>query len=391
MSQVNLSSLADSQIECACGRMHNVSIKKIVSGNGAVNTLSDIITDFHGKRVFLIGDNNTMPLAAKKVRNLLTQSSCEVTEFTLHSDTHIILDEALIGHLIVNMPPERADLIVTIGSGTLGDLSRVISARCGIPYMIIGTAPSMDGYASAVSPIVMSDGGKRSIPLCPPYAIIADTDLMKTAPDVMFSAGVGDILGKNISLADWRLAHQETGEYYCKYIAELVSTAVERCTTAIPQIAARNPDAIKDMADTLILSGVTICLHGLSRPASGCEHQLGHYWETHLLKSSKETALHGNFVALGTIVACRMYELAHKQCGLALSIPLPPHTKIASFMSQTGDFCSVKSLGITRKMFYESFFHAGKENGRYTLLSWLQEKGYLKQTAKLLTEEFMGT
>jgi len=390
MTQIDLSSLAGTRIECACGRVHNVSINKIVSGRGVINTLPDVIADFHGKHIFLVGDNNTMPLAADFIRKKLAQLGCEVSEVTLHSDTHLILDEALIGRLMVHMPTERVDLIVTIGSGTLGDLCRVISARCNIPYVIIGTAPSMDGYASAVSPIVMADGGKRSIPLCAPYAIIADTDLMKKAPDVMLSAGVGDILGKNVALADWRLARQEINEYYCEYIAGLVAAAMEQCTAGIPKIAARDPDAIKNMADTLILSGVTICLHGLSRPASGCEHQLGHYWETSLLKSGKETALHGNFVALGTIVACRMYELVRESCGLELSSPLPSPTEIIALMNRTGDFCSVKALNITREMFYESFFHAGKENGRYTLLSWLEKNGNLEQIAVRLTEEFFG-
>ena len=282
--------------------------------------------------------------------------------------------------------PSDTGLIVAIGSGTLNDLSRVIAARCGIPHVIIATAHSMDGYASSVSPVVM-DGGKVSVPLCTPHAITTDVDLMKTAPDEMLSAGVGDILGKYVALNDWQLARRDTGVYFCPHIADLVLSAVDHCVAGIPRIGSRDPAVIQDMADALVLSGVAIAMHGLSRPASGCEHQLAHHWEVELLKAGGDSPLHGNLVGLGTEVACRLYQLAGEEYDLRFPCPLPAPGDIAAHMRSLGTFSTIGTLGVTRELLYESFFHA-TSNGRYTLISFLENNGRLQEFAKRITDEF---
>jgi len=133
-----------------------------------------------------------------------------------------VTNEQLIGSMLLRMSP-HTDLIIAIGSGTMNDISRVISVRCSIPYIIIGTAPSMDGYASSTSAVVM-DGGKKSVPLGTPYAIIGDVDLIRTAPDIMLAVGVSDILGK----------------YFCPYIADLVIATANRCAEGLEQIFSRD-------------------------------------------------------------------------------------------------------------------------------------------------------
>jgi len=388
MGKIDVSTLANMQMDCACGRTHKVPIKNIFTGTGAIDKLPEILEDFSGKKVFFIGDENTMPMAEAKMLDMLAAKNCTVVPYTFKSKTHLILDEPLIGSMLIRMPSDT-DFILTLGSGTLNDLSRVISSRCKIPYIIVGTAPSMDGYASSVSPVVM-DGGKHSVQLCVPYAIVTDTDLMKTAPEEMLSSGVGDILGKYVALWDWKLAQQETGEYFCEYIADMINDAVKRCVDGISQIGNRNPQVITDMAETLVMSGVAISMHGVSRPASGCEHQLAHYWEVALIKPDTNTPLHGNFVGLGTEIACRMYQIAGEEFGIKFDYPLPSPSEISDYMRSLGSYSSIETLGVTKEMFYDSFFHATAANGRYTLISYLEEKGRLEAYAKQITEEFFA-
>jgi len=201
---LRVSSFANLNMACACGRTHTVPIQKIMAGSGSLAELSGALEAFRGARVFLAGDVNTMPLAGQRVRAMLAQAGCEVTEHVFPARTH--MDERLMGSMLIRLKP-GTQLIVTIGSGTLNDCSRVIGARCGIPYIIIGTAPSMDGYASSVSAVVVGDE-KLSVPLGVPYGIIADSSIMKTAPDEMISSGVFDIMGKFVALSDWRLAQR---------------------------------------------------------------------------------------------------------------------------------------------------------------------------------------
>ena len=390
MGTTDISGLANLQVECACSRVHTVPINHIYTGKGALEKLPGVLADFRDERVLLVGDSNTMPLARERVSEMLLPLGCEVTEYEFRCKGNLVLNEELIGRMLVNLPPKTA-LIVTIGSGTLNDLSRVVATRTNIPWVIIGTAPSMDGYASAVSPIVM-EGNKRSVPLGVPHAIIADSDLLKTAPGVMISSGVGDILGKYVALCDWQLATRETGEYYCDYIADMIYAAAERCAVNIENVKTRESAAITDMADTLIISGVAIAMHGLSRPASGSEHQLAHYWEValHGKKPGQNDPLHGNYVALATEAACRLYELAGEEFDLALPYFPPKAEWVRERMSALGDYSTKEVMGVTRELFYDSFFHATESNGRYTLIMFLEQKGRLEHYAKLLTDEFFA-
>ena len=58
-------------------------------------------------------------------------------------------------------------MLLAVGSGTLNDVTKYVSARTGIPYVIAATAPSMDGYASTVAPTIL-DGFKPPCPPCTP-------------------------------------------------------------------------------------------------------------------------------------------------------------------------------------------------------------------------------
>jgi glycerol-1-phosphate dehydrogenase [NAD(P)+] len=234
------------------------------------------------------------------------------------------------------------------------------------------------------------DGGKLSIPLSVPYGIIADTQLMKTAPDEMLSSGVGDILGKYVALCDWKLARREMDEYFCAAIADMIDTALTRCVNGIAKLGGRDPEAVLAMADTLIMSGVAISMHGISRPASGCEHQLAHYWEVALLDGDADCPLHGNFVGFGTEVACRLYEMAGKEFDLVFPYRLPTSDEIRGYMRLLGDYSSIKTLGITRDLLYDSFFHATEANGRYTLITFLKDKGRLDYYAKAITDSYFS-
>lgn len=380
--------LAGLQMDCVCGKTHQVPIRHIAVGPNALAQLPDMLAPFAGQPVFLAGDSNTMPLAEAPVLAILEAAGCPVTAHTFTSATHLITNEQLIGSMLIRMPSETK-LLLVIGSGTLNDVARAVSARCHLPYIIIGTAPSMDGYASTVSAVVM-DGTKRSVPLTVPHGIIADTVMLQTAPAVMFTAGVGDILGKFTALADWNLAARITDEHYCPEIAGMIRDAANRCVADIPRFAQRDAQAVQNMADTLILSGVAISMHGNSRPASGCEHQLAHHWEVELLHPAKEPPLHGNLVGFGTRVACRMYQLAGEDFDLPEAQGLPTPAIIRTQLQVLGNHAEAEVLGITRDMFYDSFFHATASNGRYTLLSWLEEQNALERYATRLTEEFLG-
>ena len=92
-------------------------------------------------------------------------------------------------------------LVIAVGSGVINDSVKYVTSRAKIPFIIVGTAPSMDGYVSDCSPLLV-DGFKTSPLAHLPYAIIGDTEILKTAPDDLVQAGFGDVAGKITALAD---------------------------------------------------------------------------------------------------------------------------------------------------------------------------------------------
>ncbi|HPR77588.1 MAG TPA: iron-containing alcohol dehydrogenase, partial [Candidatus Limiplasma sp.] len=112
-----------------------------------------------------------------------------------------------------------------------------------------------------------------------PDAIIADTMIMKDAPERMLQAGLGDMLAKYIALCEWRISHIVTGEYYCEEVAGLMRNSLAKIVSAAPRLLERDPEVIGAVAEGLILSGVAMAFAQVSRPASGLEHYFSHLWE----------------------------------------------------------------------------------------------------------------
>ena len=71
----------------------------------------------------------------------------------------------------------------------------------------------------------------------------------------------------------------------------------------------RRPEAIQGIMDALVLSGIAMSFAGNSRPASGSEHHLSHYWEMTFLFQGRKPILHGTKVGIATIAVIRAYEL----------------------------------------------------------------------------------
>ena len=381
----HISDLAGLDLQCSCGRHHQVPIRHIVTGEGALEKLPEVVSAFAGKTTFLIGDSHTWPLAGEKVRALLESADLIVNTYVFSRRDHYLTDEYAIGELLVALP-QQTDLIVTVGSGTMNDVTRAVAMRCGLPWIIIGTAPSMDGYASSTSAIIM-DGEKRSVPLGSPYGIVMDTNLLVTAPDEMLSAGIGDVLGKYVTLADWRLAVREGHEHYCETIADMIEAACSRCKASCDDVLCRDPAAIEDMASTLVMAGVAISMFGTSRPCAGSEHQLAHVWEVDAVRRGGPSPLHGNFVGLGTIASILLYQAVGDAFGFQdLQRTLPDARTISNILDRAGGWASKETLGIDRTLFEQSFTHAARTNPRYTILTFLDERGCLEQYAKQVTQ-----
>ncbi len=72
-------------------------------------------------------------------------------------------DEHALGKVLFDFEPGSTAFLLVVGSGSLTDITRMISSRTGVPFVSVATAASMDGYASPVAPLVIG-GIKTTIP-----------------------------------------------------------------------------------------------------------------------------------------------------------------------------------------------------------------------------------
>lgn len=381
-----ISQWAGMEYSCACGKSHKVDIQAIRVGSGVMQELPGILRDLGASHIFLVADNYTYEAAGRQVEQLLDQAGLSYHKRVFQTETPLVPNEYALGSVLAAMTSQD-DMLLAVGSGTLNDVTKYVSARTGIPYVIAATAPSMDGYASTVAPTIL-DGFKTTLPAVYPAAIVADVDILKDAPMPMLTAGFGDIIGKFTSLADWRLSHQLNGEYYCPEVAGVIEAAVETCAANAKALAQRGPQAIQAVTEALILSGLAMGMVGVSRPASGAEHQMAHYWEMDALRRGEEHPLHGNAVGVGTVLAASLYEMAAEY--LPQGFAAPDKGQILACLQAAGSCADPKELGIRRELCLESLLHAMELRDRFTVQKLLEQKGKLSLCAQELVARYYG-
>ena len=381
-----ISQWAGMEYSCACGKSHKVDIQAIRVGSGVMQELPGILRDLGASHIFLVADNYTYEAAGRQVEQLLDQAGLPYHKRVFQTETPLVPNEYALGSVLAAMTSQD-DMLLAVGSGTLNDVTKYVSARTGIPYVIAATAPSMDGYASTVAPTIL-DGFKTTLPAVYPAAIVADVDILKDAPMPMLTAGFGDIIGKFTSLADWRLSHQLNGEYYCPEVAGVIEAAVETCAANAQALAQREPQAIQAVTEALILSGLAMGMVGVSRPASGAEHQMAHYWEMDALRRGEEHPLHGNAVGVGTVLAASLYEIAAEY--LPQGFAAPDKGQILACLQAAGSCADPKALGIRRELCLESLLHAMELRDRFTVQKLLEQKGKLSLCAQELVARYYG-
>ena len=289
---------------CSCGKTHRFSAK-VVTGAGVVHQLPEILAEMGIKKPFLLTDRNTWKAAGEQVAAILAAAGILHSSYSLPEDAPKP-DEQRVGSAVMHFD-HSCDAVIGIGSGVVNDIGKILAATAKLPYIIVGTAPSMDGYASATSSMTR-DGLKISLPSKGADVIIGDTEILCQAPERLLKAGLGDMLAKFVSICEWRIAKELVGEYYCPQIAQLIRSAVRLCVDGAEGLLKREPQAVQAVFEGLVIGGVAMNYAGLSRPASGCEHYLSHLIDMRSVEFGTAEDLHGTQCAIGTLVMLRLYE-----------------------------------------------------------------------------------
>ena len=196
--------------------------------------------------------------------------------------------------------------IVALGSGTINDLCKFVSYKQQKPYIIIASAPSMNGYLSQNASIAIKQH-KKTLLATLPLALVANTKILQSAPQKLIQAGIGDAMCFYNCWFDWYLAHQIFKvSFLAKPFLMLQNLMQEFCQN-YQQYQLTSPKLLKLLMQILITSGKGMTLASGSYPASQAEHLLAHCLTT---KHSKkfQLMLHGELIAFTTFTTAKIQE-----------------------------------------------------------------------------------
>ncbi len=288
--------------DCECGMTHLCPIDHVIIKKNACDDLGELTKSC--KSILLVADTNTYAVCGEKVKSAIGD---KIADTLIYERCGVLVpDEIAIGEMDSRVT-KNTDLIVGIGSGVINDLCKIVSFNHKLPYYIVATAPSMDGYASKGSALIL-EGMKVTLNADVPKAIIADTDVLANAPVDMIRAGYGDIIGKYSCLNDWKLSTLVNGEYMCERVWKTTYDVVENTVELADGINERNSDSIGALMEALVAVGILMAYVGNSRPASGSEHHLSHYFEIVGIVRDEEYLPHGIDVCCSAIETAKLRQ-----------------------------------------------------------------------------------
>ncbi|MBR0411155.1 MAG: sn-glycerol-1-phosphate dehydrogenase [Eubacterium sp.] len=383
---LTVNEMPQTEFDCSCGRHHNFSVHEMSIRKGAIEDLPKMAEPFKDGKILVVFDNNTYKVAGKKAVELLEKNGFNIKTLLFDTGDDILIpDEKTLGRILQEQDLD-CKLMIAVGSGVINDSVKFVTSRTGLPYIIVATAPSMDGYVADGAPI-FSHGHKYSPVAHLTYGLVGDTDILKTAPDDLIQAGFGDMVGKITAIADWDLSVKANNDYRCDTCVELTNRAMKITFDSCEGLPKRDPKALGDLLEGLTLTGVAMALVNLSRPASGAEHMLSHFWEMDYVERGLNPNHHGIQVGVATPVIARFFEEVEDILPEGVKELCPPHEEIEALLRKGGAPYSPKQIGISRELFRQSLLNGYQVRPRYSVMQFAKDNGRLEEIAEKITAE----
>jgi glycerol-1-phosphate dehydrogenase [NAD(P)+] len=291
-----------------------------VVDSGALAQLPIIVADtVPGRAALVVADTATHAAAGAAAHARLAASGLRVVEPLVLDGVPRLKPLASTCDRIAAAIRAADAVPVAVGSGVINDLVKRAARLVGEPYLCVGTAASMDGYAASGAALI--DGRfKRTLDCPPPVAVVADLTVMAAAPRGMAAWGYGDLAGKVVAGADWLLADMLGVETIARGPFDMVQDHLASWLADPDGIAAGRPDALRGLVEGLMISGFAMQAHGNSRPASGSDHLFAHVWEMEGLAIDGTPVSHGACVGIGCVTMLALYEWLRMQDVSAIDI-----------------------------------------------------------------------
>ncbi len=285
--------------------------RSVIVEKNAISPTVDAFEEHLPAGLWLVAvDENTWRVAGEALVAEMNARGLDVQRWDapLHDgEEHPMCDDDRCEAFQVAIDETGAAAGIAVGSGTLNDIVKMATYRAGVPAACYATAPSMNGYTSAISAI-LSDGVKTTQPCHAPIVVSADIDVMAESPQRMVQSGLGDLISKPVSNSDWGMSHILNGTPHSAQAMEIIEAGAAMLDGVAPELPNKDRDAVAGLTESLMLSGFAMAVAGSSSPASGGEHLISHFIDMTAHAYDLPYDFHGCQVGVGTLTSAHFYE-----------------------------------------------------------------------------------
>lgn len=305
--------LASTILHCPeCGRDHKIPFKIVKSGQDLIKWVPMVIEKILTRRSRLAGvvyDRQIEEKVSRFFSEPLQESGLNFAKIPLGDKGRLLPPSVEMGDDAAEKLSDDIDILIGIGSGVISDLTKWIATKRSLPFMLVGSAASMNAYTS-ITATMTEEKVKTSRWLDPASAVLLDTDLLASAPQEMTCAGIGDLLARNISNADWKLSEKIRGTYFCPVAYHMMARYQDRFLADLDPLSENHTRVMASLGDAVLVSGYSMTvLDGETSPSSGSEHILSHFFDFQHEVFDFPRNLHGTQVGIGTLIMSAAFDL----------------------------------------------------------------------------------
>lgn len=288
---------------------------------GALDQLGSYFREGHIQKVVIFFGNGLIDMFGSRVMNSLSNANIEVLEYQ-ELDSVKLEDITSLAFTL----PVKTQAVIGIGGGKVIDAAKYMGFLRKLPFISIPTSASSDGFSSASASLLI-EGRRNSVPAKMAYGIIADTEVIKSAPDRFLYSGIGDMVSKITSLYDWQY-EEDHGYDEVNDFAMMIAKKAVNSFVRTPFETIKDNLFLKELLDSLAMSGIANEIAGSSAPTSGSEHLISHALD----KLLPTPQLHGIQVGIATYLMSLVQDHRYK--------------RIHTILTDTGFFDYVNTLDL---------------------------------------------
>ena len=196
---------------------------------------------------------------------------------------------------------EKYSNIVALGGGVACDTGKYLAWKWKKPLILVPSIISVDAFLSKEVGVRV-ESSVSYMGTVEAKQVIIDYDLIRSAPNYLNYAGVGDVISCASALGDWKIGRDEFNNEFNQEIFDDTQQLVNTMIAAADDIHTLSEKGIKDMVEFLREECILCERWGNARPEEGGEHFLAYALE----KVKPRQYLHGALIGLNVLIVLRL-------------------------------------------------------------------------------------